>query len=289
MRNRCGCSHSLPSSSFITVRYCSADLAVDDAAGRLVADLEAGALVVFADRAHHHQRHGNGRVDAFLAGRGLDEIGAGHHADPRGLGHVFQRDQVAGGEDRLHVRVAAGLAVGHHLVVQRLPVAGQDVLAGDDDVDLGGAGGHRQFDLAQLGFHAGQAGREGGRHGGDRQAALQDLRRPAGSSRGTRRRRRWSASSRPSACIRSARSGRMALRAQALDAARGVVAGQRGQVDALDGADQPGGLVFLLDRAAVRQAGGAAVGGVAVDLEVVDPAQVEADGRVAFEIRGSGS
>src|SRR5205085_2411598 len=57
------------------------------------------------------------------------------------------------------------------------------------------------------------------------------------------------------------------------------------QVDALDGLHQPRRLVFLLDGAAVGQAGGAAVGGVAVDLEVVDPAQVEADGRVTFEIQ----
>jgi hypothetical protein len=75
------------------------------------------------------------------------------------------------------------------------------------------------------------------------------------------------------------------LHAQALDAARGVVAAEGRQVDALDRLDQPGGLVVLLDRAAVRQAGGAAVGGVAVDLEVVDPAQVEADGRVTFEFQ----
>ena len=46
--------------------------------------LIAGALVVLADRAHHHERDRERGVDAFLAGRGLDEVGAGHHADQRG-------------------------------------------------------------------------------------------------------------------------------------------------------------------------------------------------------------
>jgi hypothetical protein len=37
------------------------------------------------------------------------------------------------------MRVAAGLAHRGDLVMQRGPIGAQDMLAGDDDVDLGGA------------------------------------------------------------------------------------------------------------------------------------------------------
>ena len=47
-----------------------------------------------------------------------------------------QRLQLAGGEDGLHVRGAAGAAIGLHLVVQRAPVVQQRLAAADDDVDL---------------------------------------------------------------------------------------------------------------------------------------------------------
>jgi hypothetical protein len=78
------------------------------------------------------------------------------------------------------------------------------------------------------------------------------------------------------------------LHAQALDAARRVVAGQRSQVDQADGLDQPRGLEFLLDRAAVRQTGRAAVGRALVDVDMVDPAQVQWDRFVALEVGDDG-
>ncbi|MNT79446.1 hypothetical protein D3C72_2187790 [compost metagenome] len=56
-------------------------LGVGDAAGGLVADLDAGFLSEPADHADHGQRGHEVGIDLFLAGRGLDEIGACQHAD----------------------------------------------------------------------------------------------------------------------------------------------------------------------------------------------------------------
>src|SRR5262249_9340613 len=129
-----------------------------DAAGGLVAHHEAGALVIGADHAHHDERDQKRRVHALPAGRGLDEIGGGHHADQRGGRHVAHGLDVTGRKDRLHVGIAAGTAEVTHLVIERLPVAGQHMLASDDDVDLPGAVTHRGFDLLQLHVVRHQAG-----------------------------------------------------------------------------------------------------------------------------------
>ena len=51
------------------------------------------------------------------------------------------------------------------------------------------------------------------------------------------------------------------LGAEAFDALGGVVAGERGEVHAGDGAEQPGGLPVLLDAAAGADGGGAALDG----------------------------
>ena len=122
-------------------------LGLGDAACGFVADLEAGAVLVVADGADHGEGDGEGGVDAFLAGRGLDEIGPGHHADEAGAGDVAQGAKFAGGEDGLDVGLAAGFAHVAHFVVERLPVLGQDVAAGDDDVDLPRAGADAFADL----------------------------------------------------------------------------------------------------------------------------------------------
>jgi hypothetical protein len=89
-------------------------LGLGDAAGGFVADLDAGAGFILADRPDHCQRHRQGRVHRFFAGRGLDEIGSGHHADQAGAGDVAQSAKLARREDRFHMRVAAGLAEGAH-------------------------------------------------------------------------------------------------------------------------------------------------------------------------------
>ena len=74
------------------------------------------------------------------------------------------------------------------------------------------------------------------------------------------------------------------LGAEALDALGGVVAGERGEVHAGDGAEQPGGLPVLLDAAAGADGGGAALDGGGVDADLFDPADVERDAAVRDEL-----
>src|SRR3546814_7018105 len=81
-------------------------------------------------------------------------------------------------------------------------------------------------------------------------------------------------------------SSDLRLAAQALDPARGIVATKRGQVDATDRLHQPRRLVFLLYRTPRRQAGRAAVAGVAVDAQVTDPVQIERTAVVAAKSSG---
>ncbi|MCU0990609.1 MAG: hypothetical protein MUE63_13730 [Xanthomonadales bacterium] len=65
------------------------------------------------------------------------------------------------------------------------------------------------------------------------------------------------------------------LLAQSPHPSRRVVAGQRRQVDAADGLQQPGGLVVLLDGAAGADRRRATFDGAAVDTDAADPFGVE--------------
>ena len=108
-----------------------------DAACRFEADFVAGALQVFTDGTHHHETDFQRGVDRFFTGGCLDEVRACHHGDQAGLVDLFERTQVAGGEDSLHVgSLAAGLAELGDLIVERFPVTGQDEVAGNDHVDF---------------------------------------------------------------------------------------------------------------------------------------------------------
>src|SRR3984885_11827338 len=107
-----------------------------DTAGRLDADLATVDGPEVPDGLQHDQgdRERGGRAD--LAGRGLDEVGAGQHGQPRGTPHVVQGDQLAGLQDDLEVGSASlaggaggcldDLADGGDLVVDQLVVPGQE-------------------------------------------------------------------------------------------------------------------------------------------------------------------
>ena len=97
-----------------------------------------------------------------LAGRGLDEVGAGEHAEPGGPAHVVVGDELAGLQDDLEVRVAAGLLDGDDLVEHLEVAAGQEGAAVDHHVDLVGAGGDRVPRVGELDLEAGPAARERG-------------------------------------------------------------------------------------------------------------------------------
>ena len=59
-----------------------------------------------------------------------------YHGDETGPRHVAQRSEVSGAEDHLAVRRTTRLLEGRDLLVKTLPVSGEHVSAGDDDVDL---------------------------------------------------------------------------------------------------------------------------------------------------------
>jgi hypothetical protein len=99
-----------------------------------------------------------------------------HHADHRGLGDIAQSLEIAGGEDRLHMRIAASGAEIAHLVIKRLPVLGQRIFARDDDVDLPGAIGDRGSISLSFTSCGTRPGRKAGRDGGNRNVGtLQSL------------------------------------------------------------------------------------------------------------------
>src|SRR5207302_6342207 len=79
-----------------------------------------------------------------------------------------QGAELTGGEDRLHVRPAAGFAKRRHLVVESRPIAGENVGARDHYVDLGGTGGHRLPDFLDLDGQGRLSRREAGGYRGHR-------------------------------------------------------------------------------------------------------------------------
>ena len=74
------------------------------------------------------------------------------------------------------------------------------------------------------------------------------------------------------------------LGAEAAHALGRVVAGERGQVDAGHRLHEPGGLVFLLDRAAGGQRRRAALDGARVDADALEPVGSERHARIAGAI-----
>ena len=239
-----------------------------NAAGRLEADEIAGFLEIGADGAHHGEADGQRRVDAFLAGRGLDEIRARHHRHHRGQHDIAQRGEVAGAEDDLEMRLTAGGAHGDDLVVELLPFGAEHQAARDDDVDLVGAVLDRGLDLLQARRQRREAVRKGGGDGGDMDAGAAHAHRRRWRRRDDRRRPPPGGSfspAMPSAFDDVAAERIDRLGAQPAHALLGVVGIQRRQVHAGDGAQQPGRLVVGLDRAPLGQAGDAALERRAVD------------------------
>src|SRR5581483_7155322 len=197
----------------------------------------AGAFGVLADGTDHDPRNREGGVDGFLAGLGLDEVRAGHHGDDGGAGYVAEGEQVAGAEDGFHVGGPAGFLEGGDLVVEGVPLAVEDVGAGDDDIDLAGAGFDGAADLLDARFERREPGGEAGGDGGDRD----------------------------SGAFESLDGG---FDEEALDALGGVVAGEGGEVHAREGAEEPGGLEVLFDGGAGADGGGAALYGRGVDADL---------------------
>ena len=155
--------------------------------------------------------------------------------------------------------------------------------AGDDDVDLARSLADRVADLLEPELQRHEAGGKAGRDGGDRNARA--VERPDGgrdhgridADGGDGRRRVGEAEGGEEVVAqRAARLG-----AEAADALGRVVAGERGEIDAGQRLHQPGGLVFLLDRAAGGQRRGAALDRAGVDADALEPGGVERNARIA--------
>src|SRR5690242_16216683 len=71
--------------------------------------------------------------------------------------------------------------------------------------------------------------------------------------------------------------------AEAANAFVGVVAGERGQVHACDGAKKPGDLPIFFHRAAGNQSAGAALDGGSIDANRFDPIEIERSAAIGME------
>lgn len=246
-----------------------------DASGGFEADADAGSLVVFADEAEHHEGVGEGGVDGLFAGRGFDEVGAGHHADGGGSGDIGVGAEFAGGEDRFDVGFAAGFAELFHLLVEGFPIAAEDVGSGDDDVDFFGSVGYRGFDFFELEGLGVEASGESGGDGGDGNVGAFEILDGFGDVAVVDADGSDVDGVETEGLEGLGIEGVFGLGAESADVAGGVVSGEGCEVDALEGADEPGGLVGFFDRAAGGKVRGAAVDGRPVDGQAVHPVQVQ--------------
>ena len=119
-----------------------------------------------------------GRVAAGLdlAGRRLDEVGAGGDREQRRAPDVVVRPELAGLEDHLQVGVAAGLLHLHDLVEDLRVAAGEERAAVDHHVDLVGAELDGLADVGELDVERRLAGRERRRDRGDLDAGARERR-----------------------------------------------------------------------------------------------------------------
>ncbi len=208
-----------------------------------------------------------------------------HHGHPTGARHVAQRHQVAGSEDCLHVRRTCGLFKRGDLVIEGLPLAVEDVRAGDDDVDFLRAG----FDAAVNLFDAlGQrrkACRESCGNSGDGNAGAFER----SNSRLNKRVVDADGADGEMQVLNTEAFNNVTLErvarlgAESADAVGRVVAAQGGQVHAGDGAKQPCCLRFLLYGAPRNMSRRAPLNSAGVDAYALDPVQIEGNAPVGFE------
>jgi hypothetical protein len=208
----------------------------------------------------------------------LMKVRACHHGHQAGLVDLLERAQVAGAEDGLHVGgLAAGPAELGDLVVKRFPVAGQHEVPWDDYIYFARPGFDGLFDLGDALGQGGLPGGEAGCNGSDR-----DVRAPQRFDRildaagvNTDRADGDLLTVKPQSRQHIRADGLPGLGAQAPDAPGRIVAGQCGQVDAGDGAQQPGRLPVLFDGAALGQRFDPPLDRALIDVRPRDPIQVE--------------
>ncbi len=158
------------------------------------------------------------------------------------------------------MRIATGLAVLAHFLIQRGPIAGQDMLARNDNINFPGAGRDRSGDFLQFQFMRREPRRKTGRDGGYRNAGVgqradggADIAVVNADGAGGQRQGE-------SHGIEQVLPDRLrGLCAQAAYPLGCIIAIERGQIDATDRLEQPGSLCLFLDGAAPGQRGDASL------------------------------
>ena len=157
-------------------------------AGRLEADLAPGLGIESLDSLAHDEGGHRRGVDLHLAGRGLDEIGAGLHREEGGGGDVGRGYQQTRLKDDLQddtssltlARCIDGLAHRGDFRLDRIVITGQESVERQDDVDLVRTGLDCHLTFAYLHFQetlgSGEAARDS-RHMQGRILALRSDRR----------------------------------------------------------------------------------------------------------------
>jgi hypothetical protein len=174
---------------------------------------------------------------------------------------------------------------GGHFVVEGLPFAGEDVGASDDDIDFIGACFDGAADFVDALVEGREACGEAGGNGGYADAAAferaargfhEDV---VDADSGDFDVERFDAE----LCDELVLERLAGFGAEAADALVSVISGERREVHARDGAEEPGGLEIFFYGAAGGERLGAALDGAGVDANVFDPIEIERDAAIGLE------
>src|SRR6266849_10088873 len=256
-----------------------------DAAGRFETDGHPGLVGILADGAGHHQADRQRGVNRFLARRSLDEIRSGHHGDHARACHVAKREQVAGPEDHLHVGGAAGALERCDFAVEGLPFSATNMRSRADHVNLRRAGFRRAADFRDA-FREGRKTRREPRRNSSNSyaAALQSAQRRLHESVIDANGGYFQAELSDLEPLHNfLLDGLAGFRAHAAHALFGIVARERRQVHAGNGAQEPSRLPFLLYRPPRNEGLGAAFHRAGVDADFFHPIHVERDAMVRVQ------
>src|SRR5208282_2714561 len=170
-------------------------------------------------------------------------------------------------------------------VVEGLPFCGEDVGARDDDVDFVRTGFDGAADFFDALSERGEPGGEAGGDGGYANATAfegaaggfdEDVVDADGGDFDVER---FDAEF----CDEFVLEGLAGFGAETANAFVGVISGERRQIHARNGAEEPGGLVILFYGAACDDRLSAAFDGRGVDADVFDPVEIERDAAVGLQ------
>ncbi len=139
-----------PTVSFTTTRYLIASLVVRMPPAGLTPTWRPYSACISRTASSMSSVTGSVAAGRDLAGRRLDEVAAGQHADPGGAPDVVVRGQLAGLQDHLEMRVTAGPLHRDDLVEHVEVSPGQKRAPVDHHVDLVRTGVDRGLGVGEL-------------------------------------------------------------------------------------------------------------------------------------------